>query len=99
MDSLKDKRNRVKEDLEKKGFFVNDGIKYGLDMLAYTDDPNVVHSKYGVLIFREMTFQQLISYQRICNSNNKILLMVFVEDENIKYVECERFIIKGEPTN
>lgn len=95
MSSFEDKVKRVKNDLERMGFFVNDGIKYGLDLLAYTADPDTVHSKYGILIFREMTFQQLVTYQRICNSNNKILMIAYV-DEDIKYVECERFIIKTE---
>ncbi|KAM0681827.1 hypothetical protein GINT2_000344 [Glugoides intestinalis] len=84
--------SEVKEHLEGLGFFVKDGIKYGIDLLVYTDHPSKVHSKYGVIIYETMSFKKLILYQRICNSNNKKLLVVVVKDDKIKYFECKRFI-------
>jgi tRNA splicing endonuclease len=97
--TLKDKRKFVKKFLLEQGFFVNDGIKYGLDFLVYTAHPDLVHSKYGLIVHSEMTFQNLILYQRVCNSNNKTLVIAFVnkiEDRtNIKLVKCQRFITKN----
>lgn len=89
--SLKEKVKKVKEHLESLEFFINDGIKYGLDLLAYTDSPDKVHSKYGVIISNGLSFQQLVAYQRICTSNNKILLIAIVKEDEIKYLECKRF--------
>lgn len=83
---------RVKEHLEGLGFFVKDGIKYGVDLLAYTDHPSKVHSKYGVVLYDTMSFRKLILYQRICNSNNKKLLIVVTNEDKLKYFECRRFI-------
>ncbi|ELA42101.1 uncharacterized protein VICG_00742 [Vittaforma corneae ATCC 50505] len=91
---LEQKVKRVKIHLESLGFSVNDGIKYGLDLLAYTDDPSRVHSKYGVIISNGMTFQQLVAYQRICTSNNKTLLIALVNQFDIEYFECRRFPVK-----
>lgn len=87
----------VRKHLLDRGFYLNDGIKYGLDFLVYTDHPDKVHSKYGLAVYNTMTFQQLVSYQRVCNSNNKALIIAFVDARdltNIKLVQCERFIVK-----
>lgn len=91
---LEQKVGRAKAHLESLGFFVSDGIKYGLDLLAYTDDPDRVHSKYGVVISNNITFQQLVAYQRICTSNNKVLLAALVSESGIQYFECRRFLVK-----
>lgn len=91
------KRQLLIDYLLKMGFYINDGIKYGLDLLVYTDHPDKVHSKYGLVIERSFTYQELILLQRVCNSNNKILVIAFFEDKNlissaIKFIQCERFI-------
>lgn len=96
-DSLKLKKEFLKEFLLKQGFYLNDGIKYGLDLLVYTDLPSIVHSKYGLIIDRDFTYQELVLLQRVCNSNNKILIVVVFIGENIdqssmKFVQCERFL-------
>lgn len=92
-DSEKTRRNleKVKYHLESLGFFVNDGIKYGLNFLAYTDSPDRVHSKYGVIVTDQLLLYQVVAYQRICTSNNKILLVAIVSGDDIKYYECRRF--------
>lgn len=85
------KRKVVEDYLIENGFYLNDGIKYGLDFLVYTDHPDKVHSKYGVVV-DQMNFKQLCSCQRICTSNNKILIVAIVnEDESIQLVQCKRF--------
>jgi len=83
---------KVKIHLESLGFVINDGIKYGLDLLAYTDSPSRVHSKYGVVVSDDLRLQQLVAYQRICTSNNKILLVAVVGEDRISYYECRRFL-------
>lgn len=86
------KREIVREFLEKKGFYLNDGIKYGLDFLVYTDTPNKVHSKYGLLVVEDINFQLLVAYQRICNANNKILILATInEQEEVQFHSCTRF--------
>lgn len=97
--NLETKREIIKQHLIKKGFYLNDGIKYGLDYLVYTDLPDNVHSKYGLIVKSDMTFQTLIMHQRICNSNNKILIIADVEKESdneyeIKFIKCIRFFQK-----
>lgn len=93
MTPITEKRMVVKNHLLARGFYLNDGIKYGLDFLVYTDHPKKVHSKYGVIVYSTMTFQQLVSYQRVCNSNNKILVVAFVDASmDIRLVQCERFM-------
>lgn len=86
----------VKKDLECTGFVYGDGIKYGLDLLIYTDEISKVHSKYGLVIFeKEMTYREIIAYQRICNSVNKILLLAVYDKGEMTYVTVERFLPKG----
>lgn len=92
MRTLGEKREAVKSFLLKKGFYVNDGIKYGLDYLVYTEHPSVVHSKYGVAVHGGMSYQQLIMHQRMCCATNKILIVAFVDGaSNIRLIRCERF--------
>lgn len=99
MEKMADVCMRVKIHLESLGFFVNDGIKYGMDLLAYSDHPNKIHSKYGIVVSQTLNFQQLVAYQRICTSNNKILLLASVTGSEIKYFECRRFPIKFRQDN
>ena len=83
----------IVQKLLEKGFYVTDGIKYGLDYLIYTDKPDKVHSKYGCILYnKDMTYQQLIALQRICTISNKKLIIVKVIDDDIEYIEIERFI-------
>lgn len=93
MVTMREKRLIVKDYLLKQGFRINDGLKYGLDFLVYTDDPSAVHSKYGLIVFNsKCTYQQLVVYQRICNSNKKTFILAFVEyNNNVKLLQCERF--------
>lgn len=98
--TLEEKRSILKKYLIDKGFHVNDGIKYGLDFLAYTDSPDKVHSKYGVIVFNGESYQKIVLCQRICRSNNKILLIAFVDPNNsIRLIEVERFISDQEIFN
>ena len=89
------KRKKIKEFLLEKGFYLNDGIKYGLDFLVYTEHPDLVHSKYGLVVLDQMNFQQLIALQRICTSNNKTLIVAMVnEDDSITFIQNKRFELK-----
>lgn len=92
--SLNEKRKIFKDYALSKGFWINDGIKYGLDFLVYTDNPTKQHSKYGAVIYKKMSYQDLILYQRVCNTNNKEFIIVDVlEDEQIELYTCARFIL------
>lgn len=95
--SLKMKREIVRKYLLEQGFYLNDGVKYGMDFLVYTDLPNKVHSKYGLIIHRKIKYQDLVSYQRVCSSNNKTLLIAFVSGAintfKIRFATCERFVL------
>jgi len=91
---LESKKRIVLKRLAEAGFHINDGIKYGLDFLVYTDTPNKVHSRYGLLIERPMTFRELVACQRICASNNKELLIARVNsDGSVKYYRWTRFYV------
>ncbi|KAI4291693.1 hypothetical protein PAPHI01_0967 [Pancytospora philotis] len=90
--TLAEKRQACREHLLRAGFYVNDGIKYGLDFLVYTDSPDRVHSKYGVVVFCGMTYQQLVMHQRLCCSVNKSLIVAVVDGpDSIRLVQCDRF--------
>lgn len=88
------KRNTLRQRFEEKGFVVHDGLKYGVDLLLYTDLPSRVHSKYGVLIYRNHNFLDLISAQRTCSSANKTLVVAFFEEKEFRLVAFERVVFK-----
>lgn len=67
-----------------KGFYVTDGLKYGVDYLLYTDLPSKVHSKYAVLLDRNQTLFDILSTQRVCLSVNKKLIFVRIIENEIK---------------
>ena len=83
--------------LQAHGFVANSGIKYGLDFLVYTGCPDTVHSKYGLLIISENTdYKQVLCSQRVCNGNNKILLLARIDAGNkVALAQCERFIMSA----
>lgn len=88
----------IREHLIKQGFYINDGIKFGTDLLVYTDKPEKVHSKYALLFYDEnMTYQHLLAVQRVCLSTNKTLIVTRVIQNNsnveIEYIQVERFIL------
>ncbi|KAL6122484.1 tRNA intron endonuclease [Nucleospora cyclopteri] len=83
----------IQNDLITNGFFINDGLKYGLDLLVYTEHPQKVHSKYGLLLYNEkITYREILAYQRVCTNSNKTLLIAFYDGREIKYKSVERFI-------
>jgi tRNA splicing endonuclease len=88
-----EKRKIVRAWILDRGFHVRDGMKYGLDYLVYTDDPRLVHSKYGVLVDHGTDYASLVLAQRVCNSTNKILLVGLVdEDKTVRFIVCKRFL-------
>lgn len=90
-----EKRSVLREYIVGQGFWANDGVKYGVDFLVYTDDPSRVHSKYGVVVGSRLSYQQLIAQQRVCSSNNKILLVAFVDGPGaVRLVQCERLLLR-----
>ena len=46
-------------DLTDRGFFVTLGLKFGADLLAYTEDPLVCHAKYLVKVVPSGTLAPL----------------------------------------
>lgn len=88
--SIENKINELKNYFEKQGYIIRDGLKYGTDILLYTENPNNVHSRYAVLLYRKQTFQQIIAVQRVCNSCKKELIIALVEND-IKLYKVERF--------
>ncbi len=94
---MEEKRKICKKYFSENGFYVSDGLKYGMDFLLYTDKPSNVHSKYGVIISRKsIKYQDLISYQRVCCSNNKELVIADLsENREVKLVRVLRFKAKN----
>lgn len=77
------------------GFYVGDGLKYGADLLLYTDSPEKVHSKYAVLICKNHTFLQIMAVQRVCSSARKELVVAYYDTErNVKLVSVKRLLTK-----
>ncbi|KAI5169229.1 hypothetical protein PAEPH01_0548 [Pancytospora epiphaga] len=94
--SLEERREIVEKSLKESGFIVKDGLKYGLDFLVYTDLPEKVHSKYGVAVDNGMTYQDMVTRQRVCCASKKELVVAFIdEDRGIKYLLCDRFVTNG----
>lgn len=93
MHSLRQKRRLFREYSLGRGFFLTDGVRYGLDFLVYTDSPARVHSKYGVLIDTGISHQQLVAYQRICATNNKTFVLARVDEQTgeVAMTEYRRF--------
>jgi tRNA splicing endonuclease len=90
MESHALKRQALARHFAEQGFRVDDGLKYGVDLLLYTDEVERVHSKYGVLIHREHTFLDLIGVQRTCSSANKTLVVAFFKDGEFMLHSFER---------
>lgn len=76
---------------ESLGFFVSDGLKYGVDLLLYTDHPSKVHSKYAVLLERNHKMFDIVGIQRVCGSVNKELIFVKNENGRPKFYKIQRF--------
>ncbi|KAH9411768.1 putative tRNA-intron endonuclease [Ordospora pajunii] len=79
----------------KDGFVIGDGLKYGVDLLLYTDDPSKVHSRYGVLIDDGYSMQDIIGIQRTCASANKEMVLVFFAEDGFEMVLVERMQLKN----
>jgi tRNA splicing endonuclease len=78
---------------KQEGFHIGDGLKYGVDLLLYTNIPAKIHSKYAILIDNSYTFLHIMAVQRVCNSAKKILILVyFDENDEFKMVKAERFL-------
>jgi tRNA splicing endonuclease len=73
------------------GFHIRDGLKYGADLLLYTDDPSVVHSKYAFLLDDDYTFLQIIAVQRVCSSSGKELIVGRMGDNDVILYSVDRF--------
>ncbi|ORD95233.1 hypothetical protein A0H76_1118 [Hepatospora eriocheir] len=91
-----DKQNSlklVKDWIKSNNLYYTDGIKYGMDLLLYLDDPDKVHSTYGLIIYNEqITYEYLIALQRVCASCKKVLLIVKVgENEELEFLSVKRF--------
>lgn len=86
------KERKLKKYFEEAGFYVGDGLKYGVDMLLYVDTPNKVHSKYAVLLDRRHTFLQIMAIQRVCTAARKTLVVVYEDSSGeMKLASVERF--------
>lgn len=91
--NLEHKKSTLISYFKSQGFYINDGIKYGIDFLIYTDDSSKVHSKYGILIENNHSFFDLMSVQRVCNSVNKELIVVVFKGYNtFELYKVDRFI-------
>lgn len=93
--SHQEKRDILRKRFEEDGFAVDDGLKYGVDLLLYTDAPSRVHSKYGVLIYRGHSFLDVIGAQRTCSSANKMLVVAFFDGEGLELVCFERMTFRA----
>lgn len=72
-----------------RGWVVKSGENYGTNFLLYRDKPSVEHSKYAVLIMSEnevmkpYNWQSLLTFQRVIQSVNKELLLVYIENPSV----------------
>ena len=80
---------RVFEDLtSKKGLYLTDGLKFGADFLAYEGDPLLYHAKFLVkLCSPVISAQDLIVYERMANTNKKVLLLAYEQGGSLEYLE------------
>eukprot|EP00866_Antonospora_locustae_P001999 jgi/Antlo1/1999/1575 len=86
------KERELRKYFEEAGFYVGDGLKYGVDMLLYVDAPSKVHSKYAVLIDRRHTFLQIMAIQRVCTAARKTLVIAYKDSRGaMKLASVERF--------
>lgn len=68
--------------MKDKGYYVVTGYKYGVDFLAYRDDPNFLHSEYLIVVYDSKTIietKSILSNERISVANKKKLLIAFVD--------------------
>lgn len=93
--SYSQKREVLRRMFLEEGFAVGDGLKYGVDLLLYTDSPSKVHSKYGVLVDRGHSLLDIVGAQRTCMSVNKTLVVVFFDGEVPRMVEVERMVLSN----
>ncbi|CAD26236.1 tRNA-INTRON ENDONUCLEASE [Encephalitozoon cuniculi GB-M1] len=95
MGTHQEKREVLRRMFQERGFVVGDGLKYGVDLLLYTDCPSKVHSRYGILIDRRHTLLDIVGVQRTCASVNKALVVVFFDGLDVQMVSAERMELSG----
>ena len=94
----------VYKDLHQKDYFVLPGKKYGVDFLAYKDDPNFVHSNYLISckkINENIDVKDVINNERVSLATLKGLIYAFVDNEKeddtkINYINISWTQIKNE---
>lgn len=78
-------------DLIKRGYFIQNGIKYGSKYLVYSEDPNLVHSKYLIMCYFSHEKFRLIQAQRLARNTKKDLLIGIVTIKNDILMKFDTF--------
>ncbi|OQS54074.1 hypothetical protein EHP00_1794 [Ecytonucleospora hepatopenaei] len=90
----KEQLNFLCKYLKENDFYYTDGIKFGVDLLVYTDVPEKVHSKYGILLYnKNLTYQNILAVQRVCTNTNKELVIADIKNNRVKLIKIERFVV------
>lgn len=72
-----------------KQMVAKEGHKFSCDFLIYEGDPLSNHSKYMVNVGHLLDAQKLVELGRIANYSNKILLIAYESDGEIRYKKIE----------
>lgn len=78
-------------DLIKRDYFIQNGIKYGSKYLVYSEDPNLVHSKYLVMCYYSHEKFKLIQAQRLARNTKKDLLIGIVKINKEELIDFDSF--------
>ena len=90
----KEQLNILYKYLKENNFYYTDGIKFGLDLLVYTDVPEKVHSKYGIILYnKNLTYQNILAVQRVCTNTNKELVVANIKGNRVELIKIERFMV------
>ena len=90
--------------MHQKDHFILQGKKYGVDFLAYKEDPNFCHSNYLIScknINDNIDVKDIINNERVSLATLKTLLYAFVDNKNkddikINYMNISWAQIKNE---
>lgn len=76
-------RRSVHADLTAKGYALTNGLKFGVDYLAYTGDPTSVHAAFMVIVAREgagISTLDLVARSRVATTALKMAVMAWAQE-------------------
>lgn len=83
-------RQRVFEDLHRRGYYISCGAKFGADFLAYATSPMLVHAAIMVVVVKEnekLDGRGVVALGRLGDATRKRTVLAFVDCElNVEYI-------------